>query len=197
MIHHNADGYTFVMKLIVGLGNPGAEYEGTRHNVGFEAITLLAARHNVAVNKRNFRAVYGEAQIGSEKVLLVRPMTFMNLSGESVGAICRFYKIPAEDVFVIYDDIALEVGRIRLRFQGSAGGHNGMANIIQHLGTPEIPRIRIGVGSVENGTMIKHVLGKFRPDERPVITEACERAGDAVEYALSDTFVNAMNRYNG
>ena len=136
------------MKLIVGLGNPGAEYENTRHNIGFEALTMLAARHGIAVNKRNYRAVYGEANLGGEKVLLVRPMTFMNLSGESVGAICRFYKIPPEDVFVIYDDIALEVGRIRLRFQGSAGGHNGMKSLIQHLGTQEIPRIRIGVGSV-------------------------------------------------
>jgi peptidyl-tRNA hydrolase, PTH1 family len=185
------------MKLIVGLGNPGTEYEGTRHNVGFEAIKLLAARHGIAVTKRNYRAVYGEGTISGEKVLLVRPMTFMNLSGESVGAICRFYKIPPEDVWVIYDDIALEVGKIRLRFQGSAGGHNGMKSLIQHLGTQEFPRLRIGVGGVPGERMINHVLGKFRPEERPVIAEACERACDAVEFALSDTFVNAMNRFNG
>ncbi len=185
------------MKLIVGLGNPGAEYEGTRHNVGFEAINLLAARHGIAVSKRNYRAVYGEGTISGERILLIRPMTFMNLSGESVGAICRFYKIPAEDVFVIYDDIALAVGKLRLRFQGSAGGHNGMANLIQHLGTQEIPRIRIGVGGVDGARMINHVLGKFRPDERPVIAETCERACDAVEYALANTFVNAMNQFNG
>lgn len=185
------------MKLIVGLGNPGAEYDGTRHNVGFEAIKVLAARHGIAVTKRNYRAVFGEGTIEGERVILARPMTFMNLSGESVGAMTRFYKIAPEDVIVIYDDIALPVGKLRLRFQGSAGGHNGMKSIIQHLGTQDIPRIRIGVGDADTGRLINHVLGKFRAEERPLIAEACERAADAAEYALTDTFVNTMNRFNG
>jgi PTH1 family peptidyl-tRNA hydrolase len=184
------------MKLIVGLGNPGAEYAGTRHNVGFEVIHVLAKRHNIAVTKRNFKAVYGEGMIGDEKILLVRPMTFMNLSGEAVSAIARFYKIETPDIFIILDDIALPVGRLRLRFKGSSGGQNGLDNIIRHLNTQEVARIRIGVGGAPPGDMRGHVLSKFRKEEIPVVQEAVELAAEAVECAVKEGFDMAMNRFN-
>ena len=184
------------MKLIVGLGNPGAEYAGTRHNVGFEVIEILAQRHHIAVTKRNFKAVYGEGFIGSEKVLLVRPLTYMNLSGEAVQAIARFYKIEAADILLISDDIALPAGRLRLRFKGSAGGHNGLDNIFKLMATQEIPRFRIGVGAARAGEMRGHVLSRFHPDERDLMQEAYERTADAIEYAIAQGFELAMNRYN-
>ncbi len=184
------------MKVVVGLGNPGAQYEGTRHNVGFDVIQVLAKRHNIAVSKRNFRAVYGEGTIAGEKVILVRPMTYMNLSGEAVAALCRFYKVPPEDVIVILDDVALAVGRLRLRFQGSAGGHNGLTNIIKLLHTEAVPRIRVGVGAAGAGAMVNHVLGRFGAEERDTMAETCERAAEAVEYAVQEGFEKAMNRFN-
>lgn len=184
------------MKLIVGLGNPGAEYAGTRHNVGFEVIDALAKRHGVAVTRRNFKAVYGEGVIGNEKILLARPMTFMNLSGEAVGAIAHFYKIETADILIVLDDMALPVGRLRLRFKGSAGGQNGLDNVIRHLNTQEVPRIRIGVGGAPPGDMRGHVLSRFRKEELPIIQEAYELAADAVECAVKEGFDIAMNRFN-
>lgn len=184
------------MHLIVGLGNPGTEYTGTRHNVGFETIEELAERHNIAVRKRSMRSVLGDGTIAGERVILARPMTYMNLSGEAVASICRMHKIPPEDVIVIVDDVALPIGKIRLRLKGSAGGHNGLTSVEQHLHTQEYPRIRIGVGSAQPGRMIDHVLGKFHRDEREAISEAIERTADAVEAALADGFQNAMNRFN-
>jgi peptidyl-tRNA hydrolase, PTH1 family len=184
------------MRLIAGLGNPGTEYAGTRHNVGFEVMEILARRHGIAVSKRNFKAVYGEGTIGAERVLLVRPMTFMNLSGEAIAAMARYYKLTPAEVVVVLDEINLPVGRIRLRFKGSAGGQNGMASVIQHLGTQDVPRIRIGVGGARPGNMVGHVLGRFRPEEQLLIEEAYERAADAVECAVTEGFELAMNRYN-
>ncbi len=180
------------MKLIVGLGNPGSEYDGTRHNVGFEVIDLLARRHNISVSKRNFKSVYGEGSIAGEKVLL----TYMNLSGEAVGAISRFYKLEPLDIWVILDEVALAPGRIRLRYKGSAGGHNGLANILTVLHTQDVPRIRLGVGAAKPGAMVGHVLGKFRKEEYPLIEEAVERAADAIECAVKEGFEMAMNRFN-
>ena len=184
------------MKLIVGLGNPGAEYAGTRHNVGFEIIDLLARRHHIAVSKRNFKAVYGEGTIAGKKVLLIRPMTYMNLSGEAVGAIARFYKIEPADIILISDDIALPAGKLRLRLKGSHGGHNGLENIFRLLATQDIPRVRVGVGAANPGDMKGHVLSKFRREEQDLMAEAHERAADAIESALRDGFETAMNRYN-
>ncbi len=184
------------MKLIVGLGNPGAEYAGTRHNVGFEVIDILAARHHITVSKRDFRSVIGEGAIGRERVILARPSTFMNLSGEAVAAIARFYKLDAADVIVISDDVALPTGRLRLRYKGSAGGHNGLANIIAHLNTQEFARVRVGVGAARPGDLIGHVLSRFRKEELPLMQEGYERAADAVEVALADGFETAMNRFN-
>ena len=184
------------MWLVVGLGNPGAQYEGTRHNVGFEVVELLARRHNIAVQKRGFQAVYGDGSIGGERVILARPMTFMNLSGEALAAIARYYKVEPHHIIIILDEVALQPGQLRLRFQGSAGGHNGLANIIQLMGTPEIPRIRIGVGAARPGRLIGHVLSRFPQDELPLIEEATIRAADAVEVAIKEGFEMAMNRFN-
>lgn len=188
--------YDKAMKLIVGLGNPGAEYAGTRHNVGFAVIGVLAQRHNIAVTKRDFKAVLGEGRIGEERILLARPMTYMNLSGEAVAAIARFYKIEPQDIIVLFDDVALPPGRLRLRFKGSAGGHNGLDNILKLLHTQEVPRIRVGVGPPRPGEMVGHVLSKFRKEELPVMEEAYERAADAVECAVREGFELAMNRFN-
>lgn len=184
------------MKIVVGLGNPGKQYEGTRHNIGFDVIEVLAKRHGIAVTKRNFRAVFGEGTIGGEKVLLVRPMTYMNLSGEAVSALCRFYKVAPEEVIVILDDVALDVGRLRLRYKGSAGGHNGLSNIIKLLHTEEVPRVRVGVGAPRPGAMVDHVLSRFGAEDRDAVENASERAADAIEYALQEGFDKAMNRFN-
>jgi len=184
------------MRLIVGLGNPGMQYSGTRHNVGFEVIELLSKRHGIAVRRRTLRSVLGDGIIEGEKVILARPMTYMNLSGEAAGAIARMYKIPPEDIIVVVDDIALPVGSLRMRFKGSTGGHNGLESIEQHLHSRDYPRIRIGVGSARPGAMVDHVLGKFSRSERELVDEAIESAADAIEFALRDSFENAMNRFN-
>lgn len=184
------------MKLIAGLGNPGREYEGTRHNVGFEVIETLARRHSIAVSRRNFQAVFGEGTIENTRVLLVRPLTYMNLSGQAVAAILRYYRVPAEESVVILDDVALPLGRLRLRSAGSAGGHNGLANILALLHTQSVPRIRIGVGAARPGGLVGHVLSRFAEDERAVMQEAYALAADAVEAVLKDGFERAMNRFN-
>ena len=185
-----------MMRLIVGLGNPGAEYAGTRHNVGFEVIERLSKRHGIAVRRRTLRSVLGDGTLRGERVILARPMTFMNLSGEAVGAISRMYKIPPADVILIVDDVALPVGRIRLRLKGSAGGHHGLESVQAHLNTQDYPRIRIGVGGAGGRELIDHVLGRFRPDEREAMDASLDLAADAVEYALREGFENAMNVYN-
>src|ERR1051326_595986 len=150
------------MKLIVGLGNPGKEYAGTRHNVGFEVIELLAKRHNISVSKRDFKSILGEGLIQGERILLLCPMTYMNLSGEAVASAAPFYKIAPQDIIVVLDDVALPPGKMRLRFKGSAGGHNGLANILALLQTTEVPRIRLGVGAARPGGLVGHVLSRFR-----------------------------------
>lgn len=184
------------MHLVVGLGNPGAEYAGTRHNVGFEVIDELAERSGIAVRRRTLRSVLGDGVIEGQRVILARPMTYMNLSGEAVAAIARMYKISPSDILVVVDDMALPVGKLRLRLKGSPGGHNGLDSIQRHLHTDEYPRVRIGVGGARPGQMVDHVLGRFRPDERPLIAEAVDRAAEAVEVALRDGFEKAMAVYN-
>jgi PTH1 family peptidyl-tRNA hydrolase len=184
------------VKVVVGLGNPGKEYESTRHNVGFAAVAELVRRHNALPVQRGFRSLYREARIGDERVLLLMPQTFMNLSGEAVADVCRFYKLEAADLIVILDDVALPVGQLRLRYKGSAGGHNGLANILTMLHTNEVPRVRIGVGGPSHGDLIDHVLSRFTREELPVIEDAVVIAANAVECALAEGFENAMNRFN-
>lgn len=184
------------MLLIVGLGNPGSEYAGTRHNVGFDVIDLLAARWAIPVRRRALRSVLGTGRVGEASVVLARPMTYMNVSGEAVGAIARMYRIEPSSVIVIVDDIALPTGKLRLRLQGSSGGHHGLESVERHLGTRAYPRVRIGVGQARPGQMVGHVLGRFRAAEREAMTEARERAADAVELAVREGFEQAMNVYN-
>lgn len=184
--------------LIVGLGNVGEKYDGTRHNVGFAVLDELAERAGVPVQRLKFRALTNTARVGGVQVLLMKPVTYMNLSGEAVGPAADFYKIPPERVLVLSDDVALPVGKLRLRRSGSAGGHNGLKNIIQHLGTDQFPRLKIGVGEKPHPDydMADWVLGKFSGEDRKVIQAAAERAADAVEFLLQQGMDKAMGRYN-
>ncbi len=187
------------MKLIVGLGNPGAQYERTRHNAGFMAVDLLANRHAVGqIPKSRFHAVTLDAIIGTEKVLLMKPTKFMNLSGQSVGEAIRFYKLdPKEDLVVLVDDIALPVGFIRVRKSGSAGGHNGLSNIDQILGGADYPRIRIGVGNVPKFmNQADWVLSRFMKEEHDDADRSFRAAADATECLLDEGITKAMNAFN-
>ena len=185
------------MKLIVGLGNPGIEYVGTRHNVGFETIDRMAEACSIELNQHKHKGVTGQGIIAGEKVILAKPMTYMNNSGECVGAIARFYKLAPEDIIVIYDDINLDVGQLRIREKGSAGGHNGMKNIIAHLGTQVFPRIRIGVGEKPKGwDLADYVLGRFAKEDEPVMRDALERTVESCKVIMNEGVLEAMNRFN-
>jgi PTH1 family peptidyl-tRNA hydrolase len=183
------------MYLVVGLGNPGREYDGTRHNVGFEAIDYLSDKLNFEVSKIKFKGKIGEKNISGEKVIFLKPSTYMNLSGESVREAAAFYKIPFENVIVIYDDVAIEVGKIRIREKGSDGGHNGMKSIINQFGNDTFPRVRIGIGAAK-GDMVSHVLGGFRVEEKKAIIEAIMAAGDAAIEIIVNGTQSSMNKYN-
>lgn len=187
------------MYVIAGLGNPGRDYVGTRHNVGFEVIDVIANKFDINLNKEKFRAVFGEGRIGGEKVMLVKPQTFMNLSGESIREIMDWYKISPEELIVIYDDISLDVGTIRIRPKGSAGGHNGIKNIIYQLNTDVFPRIKIGIGkpSHEDYELVDYVLGKFSKEETDILIKTAIRATEAVEVMISDSVELAMSKFNG
>ena len=187
------------MYVIVGLGNPGDKYARTRHNVGFDVIDLLAEQNGISVTERKHKALIGKGRIAGQAVILVKPQTFMNLSGESVGDILHFYKLdPAQDLIVISDDVALDPGTLRIRKKGSAGGHNGLKNIIAHCHTEEFMRVRIGVGKLPpNGDMIAHVLGRFAPVDRRLVELSYERAAQAIDCILSEDVDKAMSRYNG
>ena len=185
------------MKVIIGLGNPGMKYAGTRHNIGFDTVTALADKYNIKINNKKFNGLIGDGFIGGEKVLLVQPQTYMNLSGECVGQIADFFKIEPENLIVICDDINLDTGRLRIRAKGSAGGHNGLKNIIAHLGTEAFPRIRVGVGEKTEGwDLADYVLARFSKDDEPVMREAIKNAVGAVETWISDDIGTAMNRFN-
>ena len=183
------------MHLIVGLGNPGKEYENTRHNIGFNAIDVISKKYKIELNRIKFKGVYGETFIKGEKVILLKPSTFMNLSGESIRAVMDFYKINKEDVLVIYDDISLEVGRLRIRDKGSAGGHNGIKSIISHMGTEEFGRIKIGVGQPK-GDLVNYVLGNFAKEEKQILDEVLETVVLATEVIIKEDVKEAMNKYN-
>lgn len=185
------------MKIIVGLGNPTREYEGTRHNVGFSVIYALSDAYDISVDTKKHKALIGKGFIGGEKVILAMPMTYMNLSGESVRELKDYYKCDNEDIIVIYDDISLAIGRLRLRKKGSAGGHNGIKSIISHLGTEEFPRIKIGIGEKPaKMDLADYVLGRFSKEEQPVIRESAALAAKAVSCILTDGMDAAMNKFN-
>lgn len=187
-----------VMKLIVGLGNPTLQYAGTRHNVGFEVIDKLADKYNIGVDTLKHKGAYGKGKIEGEGVILLKPMTFMNLSGESVSAVANYFKIVPEDIIVIYDDINLDVGRLRIREKGSAGGHNGIKNMITHLGTDCFPRIRVGVGmKPPKMDLADYVLSHFTEDERTLMEQGYDRACEAAALMVRDEIKKAMNDYNG
>lgn len=186
------------MYIIVGLGNPTKEYEKTRHNVGFETIDLLADRYGISVTERRHMAYCGSGVIEGQKALLVKPQTYMNNSGESVYSAVQFYKCdPARDLIVICDDINLDVGRLRIRTKGSAGGHNGLKNIIAHLHAEEFHRIRIGVGhKPKGGDLVRFVLGRFSRSEREEIDEGEKNAAEAVRVMITEGAEAAMNVFN-
>jgi len=180
------------MKLVVGLGNPGREYARTRHNVGFEVLESLAARHGATWSGKPDAELARWAQ----EAVLVKPQTFVNLSGSAVQRWQHFYKVPLEDVLIVVDDVNLEAGRLRIRRAGSAGGHNGLKSIIAELGTDQFARLRIGVGGGERKNLSPHVLGRFTPDEEAIIEAAIDRAVAAVEVFVAEGSSAAMNQYN-
>lgn len=186
------------MYLLAGLGNPGSEYENTRHNIGFIAIDSFARSRGIKVDKLKFKSLTAECRIGGEKVLLMKPQTFMNNSGEAIGEAARFYKIPPENVVIISDDITLSPGNMRIRRKGSAGGHNGLKSIIAHLGSENFPRIKLGIGDRENSdhSLADFVLGKFSKEEMKQLEEIVKKASDAAELIISGDVDEAMNRYN-
>jgi PTH1 family peptidyl-tRNA hydrolase len=190
------DGNMFV---IVGLGNPEKKYFGTRHNVGFDTIDVLSDKYNIGLTETKFKAAYGKGRIGAERVILVKPLTYMNLSGEAVAPLCNYFKVDSkENLIVISDDVELDVGKIRVRPKGSAGGHNGLKNIIAQLGCDEFKRVRVGVGKKpKQWDMVDWVLGHFEGDDATLIKEGIKDAADAVECIISQGVDSAMNTFNG
>lgn len=183
------------MYIIAGLGNPGREYENTRHNMGFAAIDSLAEKLNIKLNKRKFKGLYGEGFIGSEKVILIKPQTFMNLSGESILDIMQYYKTEPKDLIVVFDDASIHLGRIRIRPSGSSGGHNGMKSIIYLLESDEFSRIRIGIGNPDYN-MVEHVLGRLSIDEQKVMDDVVDEVTEAIKAIIENGVLYAMNKYN-
>ena len=186
------------MKIIAGLGNPTDQYKGTRHNVGFMAIDRIAEENHIAINQHKFKAMVGLGFIGGERVLLVKPLTYMNLSGESIRPAVDFYKVDMEDILVIYDDISLDPGMVRIRKKGSAGGHNGMKSIIKHLGGDTFPRIRVGIGGERHPGMdlADYVLGHFSKEEQELLDTALDNVTKAAELIVQGDIAEAMNNYS-
>lgn len=187
------------MYIIVGLGNPGKEYENTRHNIGFRVVDAVADRYNISVTEKKHRALLGKGVIEGQKVVLVKPQTYMNLSGESVRAVIDYYKVEETDeLIVIYDDISLDVGKLRIRKKGSAGGHNGIKSIIAHLGHDTFQRIKMGVGDKPKGyDLADYVLGHFSAEDNRIMKESIDRAIEAAKVMMQDGADKAMNLYNG
>lgn len=196
IIKNSTTGGFFIMYIIAGLGNPGKEYEGTRHNMGFNVIDNLASKLNIDVLKLKFKSLIGEGIFKGEKIILQKPQTFMNLSGEAIYDIINFYKVPLSNLIVVYDDKDLDVGKIRIRKKGSAGGHNGMKSIIYLLNSEDFPRVRVGIGKPD-GDMIKHVLGRFNDSDMELVNSALSNASNAVLDIIENGVEHAMNLYNG
>ncbi len=183
-------------RLIVGLGNPGTKYDRTRHNIGFDLVDQLAKRWQIPVSdQKRFQGQVGEGWVERQKIVLLKPQTFMNLSGQSVRSVLDWYKLKPTEVLVLYDDLDLPLGKLRIRLTGSAGGHNGMKSIISHLGTPTFPRLRMGIGKSQDET-ISHVLGKFSTAESSIVAEILQLAVDAVDLSVSAGVEKSMNKYN-
>ncbi|MBM7707280.1 PTH1 family peptidyl-tRNA hydrolase [Chryseomicrobium aureum] len=186
------------MKMIIGLGNPGKKYEKTRHNIGFLVIDELAKQYGVELNQTKFHALYAIAHTPKGKVLLVKPYTYMNLSGEAVAPLMKYFDIPVDDIVVIYDDLDLGTGKLRLRQRGSAGGHNGIKSLIQHLGTQNFNRIRIGISRPPAGMKVAdYVLANFREEEQPDMARAIDNSAEACKTWMDKPFLEVMNDYNG
>ncbi len=186
------------MKIIVGLGNPGKPYEHTRHNIGFDVIDALAKKWDAPLTNSKFNGMYATVHRPEGKVLLVKPLTYMNLSGECVRPLMDYFDIDVKDLIVIYDDLDLETGKLRLRQKGSAGGHNGIKSLIQHLGTQEFNRIRIGVSRPPAGMKVAdYVLSKFSKEENIIMADAIDNSVRAIEASLSKPFLDVMNQFNG
>ncbi|MFW6359083.1 MAG: aminoacyl-tRNA hydrolase [Chroococcales cyanobacterium] len=189
-----------IPQLIVGLGNPGQKYEKTRHNIGFEAVDTLANDYGLSWQEnRRFHGVFAQGTSPTgDKLILLKPLTYMNKSGQAIRAIADWYKLPPQSILVIYDEMDLPVGRIRLRLSGSAGGHNGIKSAIAHLGTQDFPRVRIGIGkATPEKDSVSHVLGRFSPDEKPIISEVLSLVKEAVDVSLKEGVEKAMSLYNG
>ncbi len=184
------------MYVIVGLGNPGLKYSQSRHNVGFMCMDFLSEKLGIKIDKIKFKALIGEGNYNGEKVILVKPQTFMNLSGESVQAIVNFYKVPHQNLFVVYDDIDIDLGKLRIRKQGSSGTHNGMRNIIYLLGFDDFPRFRIGVSKPQNMDLADFVLSGFSKEEQKKLIETLNKCSDACLNAITDGIDSAMNNFN-
>jgi PTH1 family peptidyl-tRNA hydrolase len=181
------------VRLVIGLGNPGAEYNRTRHNVGFNVVDLLASAWGLAwQHSKSWHALWAKG----EQAILVKPTSYMNRSGEPLSAVANFYKIAPAEILVVLDDLALELGRLRIRTEGGTGGHNGLESIIMHLGTEAIPRLRVGIGAAPSEGAVDYVLGRFFDDEIPVVERTIERAADAVKCAIDKGVLSAMNFFN-
>lgn len=191
-----------IPQVIVGLGNPGAKYDRTRHNIGFEVVDLLAKWWQISLSEqKKYQGLFGEGLgVNNAKVRLLKPQTYMNNSGQSIRAVLNWYKLPPESVLIIYDDMDLPVGKLRMRLSGSAGGHNGMKSAIAHLGTQNFPRLRLGIGSAKNADIdkdtISHVLGKFAPSEAAIVADVIKLSAEMVEYSLKQGVEKAMSLYN-
>ena len=185
------------MKLIVGLGNPGSKYAGTRHNIGFDILDYTAKELDIELNQSKFKGVFGTYLHKGEKIIFLKPLTYMNLSGESVAPLLNYYNIPLENLLVVYDDLDLPAGKIRLRQKGSAGGHNGIKSLISHLGTNEFNRIRVGIDRPAPGhQIIDYVLGGYRPEEKQDIQDSIEQSSKAIEAWFDKPFLEVMNTFN-
>jgi PTH1 family peptidyl-tRNA hydrolase len=183
------------VKCIVGLGNPGTKYANTKHNLGFNVIAKIAQKLNVSAQKEKFDAIFAKTLYEGEQVILMQPLTYMNNSGKSVTQVVNFYNIPLDDVLIIYDDKDFDIGQIRMRKKGSAGGHNGVQSIIDSLGSDKFPRLRVGIGSPE-GNQVNYVLSKFNEEEQSIIDKVIDTAADAAIYSINHSIDNTMNKFN-
>lgn len=185
------------MFLIIGLGNPEKDYGNTRHNMGFNVINKIAQKYNIEINRTKFKALFGSGNINNEKVILLKPQTFMNLSGESVKEAIDFYKLDLENVLIIYDDIDLAPGKIRIKKNGGPGTHNGMRSIVQHLGTENFARLRVGIGKPEDNTdLVEYVIGYVSQEDKELLEDGVKLAVEAVDTIINENIDSAMNKYN-